>query len=189
MLSGARKLARLAGATFALVVLLPLPVVAGPDAPLPSPTRVPEPPPRLGRVIYRAAKVAGFESLGVTMIACRHRDPVPRRFAVDFFDDRGRPVSVFGVAASEPTPAGTKVLFVTDGMPFGNRTVVNVRLGHLAIGTARVLSDARVVHCIGKMRMDGGANAASARDEIGLVRAGRPLPALARAWDLPVKRP
>jgi hypothetical protein len=177
------------GATFALVGLAPLPVVAGPDAPVPAPTRVPESPPRLGRVIYRAAKVAGFESLGVTMIACRHRDPVPRRFAVDFFDDRGRPVSVFGAASSEPTPAGTKVLFVTDGMPFGGRAVVDVRLGHLGIGTARVLSDARIVHCVGKMRMDGGAHAASARDEIGLVRAGQPLPALARGWAVPVQRP
>src|SRR5204862_8170384 len=51
-----------------------------------TPSPVPEPPPPFGHVVYRAARVAGFESLGITMIACRHRDPVPRRFAVQFFD-------------------------------------------------------------------------------------------------------
>lgn len=143
----------------------------------------PEPSPSFGRVVYRAARVAGFESLGITMIACRHRDAVPRRFAVQFFEPDGRPASMLGETDTPPVPAGTKVVFVTDGMPFANRPDVrNVRLGHLSIGTARVVSDARVVHCIGKMRMDGGRNAPSYRDEIGLVRDGRPLPELSRIW-------
>ena len=72
--------------------------LGGADAPYPSRGAV-------RRVIYRAAKVAGFESLGVTMIACRHRDPVPRRFAVQFFDRAGRQVSTFGnVAARRRRP-------------------------------------------------------------------------------------
>ena len=49
-------------------------------------TPVPEPSPAVGRVVYRATRVASFESLGVTMIACRHRDPGPRMIAVEFFD-------------------------------------------------------------------------------------------------------
>lgn len=143
----------------------------------------PEPSPSFGRVVYRAARVAGFESLGITMIACRHRDAEVRRFAVQFFDPDGRTVSMLGTSVSPPVPAGTKVVFVTDGMPFANRPdVANVRLGHLSIGTARVVSDARVVHCVGKMRMDAGRGTPSYRDEIGLVRDGAPLPELSRIW-------
>lgn len=155
--------------------------------PTPQPTAHatprPEPSPSFGRVVYRAARVAGFESLGVTMIACRHRDPAPRRFAVQFFEPDGRPASMLGTSVSPPVPGGTKVVFVTDGMPFANRAdVTNVRLGHLSIGTARVVSDARIVHCIGKMRMDAGRRTPSYRDEIGLVRDGAPLPELSRIW-------
>lgn len=152
-------------------------------APPSPPSPVPEPPAPFGRVVYRAARVAGLESLGITMIACRHRDRVPRRFAVQFFARDGRPVSTFGnVAASPPTPAGKKVVFVTDGMPFAGDDVLDLRLGHLPIGTARVVSDAVVVHCVGKMRMDGGLRLPSYRDEIGLVREGQPLPELPRFW-------
>lgn len=152
-----------------------------PSTPPASPR--PEPSPPFGRVVYRAARIAGFESLGIVMIACRHRDPVPRRFAVQFFDPAGRPVSTFGTSVSPPVAAGAKVLFVTDGRPFSNRPdVTNVRLGHLALGTARVVSDAVVVRCVGKMRMDAGLRAPSYRDEIGLVREGEPLPVLPNAW-------
>ncbi len=154
--------------------------------PMPSSSPLPEPAVPFGRVVYRAARVAGFESLGIVMIACRHRDPVPRRFAVQFFDRRGNPVPTFGnIAASPPTPAGRKVVFVTDGLPFRGRDVLNLRLGHLGIGTARVVSDAKVVRCIGKMRMDGGIGSPSYRDEIGLVRAGEPLPLLPDVWRPP----
>jgi hypothetical protein len=160
-------------------------VVAGASPVAATPTPLPEPTVPFGRVIYRAAKVAGFESLGVTMIACRHRDPVPRRFAVHFFDRAGRQVSSFGVPWSPPTPAGKKVVFVTDGMHFHGDDILDIRLGHLAIGTARVVSDAEIVHCVGKIRMDGGARSPSSRDEIGLVRAGEPLPELGDGWGPP----
>jgi hypothetical protein len=147
---------------------------------------LPEPSPPFGRVIYRAAKAASFESLGVTMIACKHRDPLPRTFAVQFFDRAGRPISAFGPPHSAPTPAGKKVVFVTDGKHFATRDdVTNVRLGHLAVGTARVVSNARIVRCIGKARMDGGERLPSYREEIGLVRAGQPLPDLGDIWDRP----
>ena len=168
----------------ALAMLLWMGSVAAassPATPHASPRSEPSPP--FGRVVYRAARVAGFESLGIVMIACRHRDPVPRRFAVQFFDPEGRPVSTFGTSVSPPVAAGEKVVFVTDGMPFSNRPdVTNVRLGHLTIGTARVVSDAVVLRCIGKMRMDGGLRTPSYRDEIGLVREGEPLPVLPNVW-------
>jgi hypothetical protein len=163
------------------LVLAALLVWATTTAATPSP--IPEPPVPFGRVVYRAARVAGFEGLGVTVIACRHRDPEPRRFAVQFFDRAGKPVSTFGnIAASPPIPAGKKVVFVTDIMPFVGRDVLNVRLGHLAIGTARVVSDARIVHCVGKLHMDPGPRSPSYRDEIGLVREGTPLPTLSSIW-------
>src|SRR5262249_11496735 len=95
----------------------------------------------------------------------------------------GQPVpTLANFTASPPTPAGKKVLFVTDGLPFAGRDVLNLRLAHLALGTARVVSDARVLRCIGKMRMDGGARTPSYRDEIGLVRDGMPLPKLLDVW-------
>jgi len=148
-----------------------------------APSPLPESPLPFGRVVYRAARVAGFESLGITMIACRHRDPEPRRFAVQFFDRRGQPVpTLANFTASPPMPAGKKVVFVTDGLPFAGRDVLNLRLAHLAAGTARVVSDARVLRCIGKMRMDGGARSPSYRDEIGLVREGMLLPKLLDVW-------
>ncbi|MCC6765725.1 MAG: hypothetical protein IT293_13790 [Deltaproteobacteria bacterium] len=175
------RVGRAAVAIVAWVAAAAAPSPAPPLAARPSP--LPEPAPAFGRVIYRAARVGGFEQTGVTMIACRHRDPERRRFAVQFFDRTGRVVSSFGATTSPPTPAGKKVLFVTDGVPFTRRgDVLNVRLGHLALGTARVVSDARVVHCVGKMRMDGGLRLPSYRDEIGLVRAGTLLPALPATW-------
>lgn len=164
-------------------------------APPPTLAPVAASPLPFGRVIYRAAKIAGLESLGITMIACRHRDPVPRRFAVQFFDRSGRLQSTFGnIASSPPTPAGKKVVFVTDGMPFAGDDVLNLRLGNLAMGTARVVSDAVVVRCVGKMRMDGGVGVPSYRDEIGLVRDGEPLPDLGGLWKVapypyPTRRP
>jgi hypothetical protein len=143
-----------------------------------------------GRTIYRAAKAAGFGSLGVTMIACKHRDPLARVFAVHFFDRGGRPIVAFGVPHSPPTAAGKKVVFVTDGTHFRNRDdVLNVNLGPLAVGTARVVSKANVVRCIGKIRMDGGARIPSHREEIGLVRAGQPLPSLGDTWGPPPATP
>ena len=42
-----------------------------------------------------------------------------------------------------------------------------------------------IVHCVGKIRMDGGARSPSYRDEIGFVRAGQPLPVLADGWSAP----
>jgi hypothetical protein len=160
-------------------------VAVGMAAPTPSPeASLP-----FGRVIYRAAKVAALESTGVTMIACRHRDPVPRRFALQLVDDTGRMRQTFGAWQSPPTSAGKKVTFVTDRMHFATRAdVLNVRVGHLGIGTARVVSDARIVRCIGKMRMDGGVHMPSSRDEIGLVRDGTPLPVMSRIWDAPRRR-
>lgn len=180
-----------------IVVALVLALFVGTDAahaadPTPVAT---EPPAPFGRVVYRAARIAGLESLAITMIACKHRDAVPRRFAVQFFDATGRLVSQFGnIPASPPTPAGKKVAFVTDGMPFTNRPdLLNLRLGHLPRGTARVISDATVVRCIGRMRMDGGTRLPSYREEIGLVRAGQPLPELPKYWKVapyptPVRR-
>jgi hypothetical protein len=67
--------------------------------------------------------------------------------------------------------------------------VTDVQLGHLGIGTGRIVSDARVVHCIGKIRMDGGVRMPSYRDEIGVVREGEPLPDLGRNWGGPPPRP
>lgn len=151
-----------------------------------QPTPLPEPSLPFGRVIYRAAKVASFESLGVTMIACKHRDPIARTFAVHFFDRAGRLISALGVMHSPPTPAGKKVLFVTDGLHFADRDdVLNIQLGHLAVGTVRIVSNAKVVRCIGKLRMDGGARQPSYREEIGLVREGQPLPDLGNTWGRP----
>jgi hypothetical protein len=165
--------------------------VKPPLTPTPVPgTPIPEPTPDFGRVIYRAAKVASLESLGVTMVACRHRDPTPRRFALQFFDRLGRKIQAINEETSPAVAAGKKVVFVTDGMHFRNRSdVQNLRMGHLAIGGARVVSDASVVHCVGKIRMDAGANAPSYRDEIGLVRAGEPLPVLVERWVVPRPTP
>lgn len=147
-----------------------------------TPTPMPEPTPPFGRVVYRAARVASFESLGVTMIACRHRDPEPRQFQLQFFTPLGSPVSM-GNRRASTVPAGKKVLFVTDSLHFARRPdVTNLSLGHLPNGTARVISDATTLRCIGKMRFDGGARLQSWRDEIGLVRAGMPLPVLDRYW-------
>jgi hypothetical protein len=155
-----------------------------------QPTPLPEPSLPFGRVIYRGSKAASFESLGVTMIACKHRDPLLRTFAVHFFDRAGRPVAAPGLAQSPPTPAGKKVVFVTDGMHFvGRPDVLNLQLGHLAVGTVRVVSNARVVRCIGKIRMDGGARLPSYREDIGLVREGQTLPDLGSTWGRPPYAP
>ena len=145
-----------------------------PTPPPPSPTRVPEPPVPFGAVIYRAAKVGSYESLGVTVIACRHRDRAPRRFAVEFFDPArgGVQVSVFGPHVANGVPPGKKIVFVSEGTYFKNRDVVNVKVGHLAPGTARVVSDARIVRCMGKMRFDPGPLVPTRWKGTGMVREG-----------------
>ena len=171
---------RLRGSPVALLalvsVVLALPQAgAAPSAtPHPSPSLAPEPPVPFGAVIFRAGKVGSFESLGVTVIACRHRDPVPRRIAVQFFDlEHGNvQVSVFGPHVAEAVPAGKKVVFVSDGTYFKNRDVIDVRVAHLARGTARVVSDARIVRCMGKMRFDPGALLPSRWTGTGMVREG-----------------
>lgn len=148
-------------------------------SPQPTPTRVPEPPPPIGRVVYRASKVGSYESLGVPVIACRHRDPAPRTIAVEFFDQLGRKVLVFGASTVPNVPPGKKVVFVSDATHYQNRDVVNIRLAHFGDGTARVLSDARILHCMAKMRFDPGARYSSYWRGMGLYREGvgaTPLP-------------
>ena len=135
-----------------------------------------EPAPPFGAVIYRAGKVASFESLGVVVIACRHRDPVPRSFAVEFFDRSGKRVSVFGPHRVDGVPAGKKIVFVSEATYFRNRDVINVRVGHFGPGSARVISDARIVRCLGKMRFDPGALHPTYWRGMGLVREGMPMP-------------
>lgn len=141
-------------------------------APTPIVTAVPEPPPAFGRVVYRASKAASFETLGVVVIACRHRDPERHRFALEFFDRAGKKVSLFGPSVVPNVPAGKKIVFVTEGTHFRNRDVIDVRAGHFTDGTARVLSDARIVHCMGRMRFDPGARAKTYWRSVGLYRDG-----------------
>jgi len=133
-------------------------------------TPVPEPSPAVGRVVYRATRVASFESLGVTMIACRHRDPGPRMIAVEFFDPAGKRVTLFGPNGTQSWAPGKKLLFVSDPTYFRARDVMDMRVSHLAGGTARVVSDARILHCRGKIRFDPGARRASYTRSIGLYR-------------------
>jgi hypothetical protein len=130
-----------------------------------------EPPLPFGAVIYRARKIASFESLGVTIVACRHRDPTPRNFAIDFFDPMGKQVRVFGPSFAHQVPTGKKIIFVTNRYYSAKRDVIDVRLAHLTSGTARVVSDARTVRCLGKIRFDGGARSPSRMRDIGLFRA------------------
>jgi len=99
--------------------------------------------------------------------------------ATGLSDLAGNPAEEGSPSVASPFRA---VVFVTDGLPFVGRDVLNIRLGHLGTGTARVVSDAVIVHCIGKMRMDGGPGSPSYRDEIGLVRDGMPLPVLSNVW-------
>lgn len=147
--------------------------------PVPTPTPYPEPPLPFGRVIYRASKAASFETLGVAVIACRHKDPVARRFAVQFFDsfDYGSLVSTFGRYIVEEVPTGKKVVFVGDATYFPDRDVINVRVGHFSEGTARVISDAEHVRCMGKMRFDPGGRSTAYWRGMGLRRDGEPPPA------------
>jgi hypothetical protein len=140
--------------------------------PTPGLTATAEPPVPFGRVIYRAAKAASFESLGVTVIACRHFDPGPRQFTVDFFAPDGKKVGMFGPYIAGDVPPGKKVVFVTDATYFRKRDVFDVRLGHLTGGPARVISDAKIVRCMGKIRFDAGVHIPSRWDTIGFYRAG-----------------
>jgi hypothetical protein len=140
--------------------------------PPPTPTPVPEPPPAFGRVVYRASKVGSFESLGVPVIACRHRDPAPRTIGVEFFDRLGRKVLVFGANVIPNVPRGKKIVFVSDATYFPKRDVVDVRVGHFGDGTARIISDARIIHCLARMRFDPGALTPSYWRSAGLYREG-----------------
>jgi hypothetical protein len=133
-------------------------------------TPIPEPSPAVGRVVYRAAKVASFESLGVTMIACRHRDPGPRMITIEFYATNGTRVPVFGPTGLQRWEPGKKLLFVSDPTYFHKRDVVDMRVGHLAAGTARIVSDARILHCRGQIRFDPGAGRPSYMRSIGLYR-------------------
>ncbi len=135
-------------------------------------TPMAEPSPAAGRVVYRASRVASFESLGVTMIACRHRDPGPRMLAVEFFDAQGKPVTLFGPSLVPRWLPGKKLLFVSDPTYFRNRDIIDMRVAHLASGTARIISDARILHCRAKMRFDAGAGRPSYVRGVGLYRAG-----------------
>jgi hypothetical protein len=154
----------------------PVPLRTG--APTPVPTKLSEPAPAFGKVVYRAAKVGSFESLGVTVIACRHRDPAPRRFAVEFFDPLGNKMTLFGASVIPNVPAGKKIVFVTDATHHRNRDVIDVRASHLGGGTARVISDARVVHCTSKMRFDPGPRAKTYWRSTGLHREGAAAPSV-----------
>lgn len=136
-------------------------------------TPVPEPSPAVGRVVYRASKVASFESLGVTMIACRHRDPAPRMISVEFFDQAGNRVALFGPNTIPSWAPGKKLLFVSDPMYFQKRDVIDMRVGHLSGGTARIVSDARAIHCLAKIRFDAGVGRPSYIRSVGLYREGR----------------
>ena len=156
----------------------PTKVGSSPVGPIPpTPTAIPEPPPAFGRVIYRATKAGSFESLGITMIMCRHRDAAPRRFAVEFFDQLGKKMTLFGASVIPNVPPGRKIVFVSEASPFHNpdpkyRDLYDVKASHMAGGVARVVSDAKVVHCIGKMRFDPGALAKTYWRGMGFYREG-----------------
>jgi len=145
-----------------------------------TPARVP--PPEVGRSIYWASRVGSFESLGILVIACRHRDPAPRSFAVDVFDPRGARATSFGPRRVDGVPAGKKVLFVSRDDYFKDRGAVNMRLGHLGTGTARIASDARDVRCDGRMRFDPGKLHPSWWKGVGLYPAGVGATPLAVQW-------
>ncbi len=146
-------------------------------SPRPTPTAVPEPPPAFGRVIYRAVKAGSYESLGIAMIMCRHRDREPRRFAFELFDMYGNKVTLFATSVVPSVPPGRKIVFVTDGTPFRNpdakvRDLYDVRAAHMSGGVARVISDATIVHCMGKMRFDPGVGAKTYWRSMGIYREG-----------------
>lgn len=138
----------------------------------PTPTPVPLPPPPFGHVVYRASRAGSYESLGVPVIACRHRDPGPRKIGVEFFERLGKKVGVFGPDTLPNVPPGKKVIFVSEAGHYRNRDVVVVRVGHFGDGTARVVSDARIIHCMARMRFDPGALAPTYWRSMGLYREG-----------------
>jgi hypothetical protein len=141
-------------------------------SPQPTTTPVPEPPPTVGRVVYRASKVGSYESLGVPVVACRHRDPVPRTIAVEYFDRLGKTVRLFGANVVPNVGRGKKIVFVSDVTYYRNRDVIDMRVAHFVDGTGRVLSDARIIHCMAKMRFDPGALHPTYWRSMGLYRAG-----------------
>jgi hypothetical protein len=147
----------------------------------PSPAGA-DPPVPFGKVIYRATKAASFESLGVTVIMCRHFDPGPRRFAVDFHGPDGKKIGMFGPSVAYDVPPGKKVVFVGDGRYYRDRDVIDFRLGHFTGGPGRVISDAERVKCMGKIRMDAGMRAPSKFMGIGFHREGEPPPPEEEVW-------
>ena len=137
----------------------------------PTSTPVPLPPPPFGRVVYNASRAGSYESLGVPVIACRHRDPAPRKIGVEFFERLGKKVSVFGPDTVPNVPPGKKIIFVSDAGGYRQRDVVIVRVGHFGDGTARVVSDARIIHCMAKMRFKPGVLVPTYWRGMGLYRA------------------
>jgi hypothetical protein len=170
--AGVRGARRALASGLTLVALLSSARANESPSPVATPTPIPEPSPAFGRVVYRASKAASFESLGISVIACRHRDPGPRTVGVEFFDRRGNKVGVFGPHVIPDWPPGKKIVFVSDSTYFKNRGVIDVRVGHLADGTARIISDARVIHCLAKIRFDPGARLKSYSRSMGLYREG-----------------
>ncbi len=138
----------------------------------PTPTAVLPPPPLFGRIVYKASRAGSYESLGVPVIACRHRDPGPRKISVEFFDRLGKKVMIFGADTLPNVPPGKKVIFASEAGHLRNRDAVIVRVGHFSDGTARVVSDARIIHCIARMQFDPGALAPTYWRSMGLYREG-----------------
>ena len=137
-----------------------------------TPTPEPFPSPAFGHVVYRASRAGSYESLGFPVIACRHRDPGPRTIRVEFFDHLNKRVSVFGPDTLPNVPPGKKVLFASEGSHYKNRDVVIVHVGHFVNGTARVVSDARIIHCMARMRFNPGPLTPTYWRSMGLYREG-----------------
>jgi hypothetical protein len=150
-------------------------------------TPVPPPPPTFGHIVYKASRAGSYESLGVPVIACRHRDPAPRKITVEFFDHMGKKVSIFGADTLPSVPPGKKVIFASEIGHFRNRDVVAVRVGHFSDGTARVVTDARIIHCMAKMLFDPGPSVPSYWRGMGLHREGTGATPEAVDW-LPPRR-
>jgi len=139
----------------------------------PTPTPVPPPPPDFGHVVYSATRAGSYESLGQPVIMCRHRDPGPRKIRVEFYDHLGKRVSVFGPDTLPNVPPGKKVTFVSEAGHYHDRLeVVVVRIGHFSGGGARVVSDARIIHCMGRMRFKPGPLTPTYWRSMGFYREG-----------------
>jgi hypothetical protein len=69
------------------------------------------------RAVIYARRASPGSSLGVTMIACRHRDAVPR-VSRSVLRPCRTVLSTFGTSRLTADPGREKVVFVTDGLPF-----------------------------------------------------------------------